>query len=285
MTSHPLSDEFQRLRPQLHRYCARMLGSSLDGEDIVQEALLRALQSPLPEPLDNPGGWLFRIAHNLALDALRRRARQDAGPVEDDMDTLPDPVDVQARRDATAASLPAFMQLPAAQRSAVILFDVLEYSAEEIAAMLETTVPSVKSALQRGRARLRALAVASAPMASLPEAETRLLRQYVALFNARDFDAVRDMLTADVRLDLVNRLQLQGHAVGQYYGRYGQAQGWKAVAGVAEGRPALLMQQPGGVEGSLDYVIVLECSGERIAGIRDFLFAQYAMDGMACRPL
>ena len=72
--SHPLSIiNFELLRPRLHRYCARMVGSVLDGEDIVQEALLRALESGVPDrPVQNPEGWLFRIAHNLALDFLRR---------------------------------------------------------------------------------------------------------------------------------------------------------------------------------------------------------------------
>ena len=68
--------DLDRLRPTLHRYCARMVGSALDGEDIVQEAMLRALEAALPDrPIENPEGWLFRIAHNLALDFLRRRAR------------------------------------------------------------------------------------------------------------------------------------------------------------------------------------------------------------------
>jgi RNA polymerase sigma-70 factor, ECF subfamily len=280
--TQPLSAiNLARLRPRLHRYCARMVGSALDGEDIVQEALLRALESGLPDrPIENPEGWLFRIAHNLALDFLRRRARRVDTQSEDDVEMIVHPVDEQARREAAAAALPTFMQMPASQRSVVILFDVLEYSAEEVGEILETTVPAVKSILQRGRGRLRALAshaTETGKRAPLPDAEQQLLRRYVDLFNSRDFDTLRTMLAADVRLDLVNQLQLQGPAVGQYFARYGQRQGWKAWPGVVEGRPAVLMQQDERSDGRPDYFVVLAWSGQRVSTIRDFFFARYAI--------
>lgn len=283
------SVDLDRLRPILHRYCARMVGSALDGEDIVQDALLRALEAAEPErPIDNPEGWLFRIAHNLALDVLRRRARLDGTQGDDDMDLIAHPVDEQARREATAASLPTFMQMPASQRSVVILFDVLDYSAQEVSEILDTSVAAVKSLLQRGRGRLRELTGPAAPAsahAPLSAAEQRLLRRYVELFNARDFDTLRTMLAADVKLDLVNRLQLQGPAVGQYYTRYGQTQGWHARPGVVEGRPAVLMQQQAGADARPDYFVVLGWSGDRVATIRDFLFAPYVAADAEQAPL
>lgn len=280
--SQPLSlIDVDRLRPRLHRYCTRMVGSALDGEDIVQEALLRALESGLPDrPIENPEGWLFRIAHNLALDFLRRRARRADTQSEDDVDLIVHPVDEQARREAAAATLPTFMRMPASQRSVVILFDVLEYSAEEVGEILGTTVPAVKSILQRGRSRLRALAshaTGTGKRAALPDAEQQLLRRYVELFNSRDFDALREMLAADVRLDLVNRVQLQGPAVGEYFGQYGLRQGWKAWPGVVEGRPAVLMQQHERSDGRPDYFVVLAWAGQRVSTIRDFFFARYAI--------
>jgi RNA polymerase sigma-70 factor (ECF subfamily) len=274
--------DLDRLRPALHRYCTRMVGSALDGEDLVQEALLRALESGSPgRPIENPEGWLFRIAHNLALDFLRRRARRAETHSEDDVELMVHPVDEQARREAAAATLPTFMQMPASQRSVVILFDVLEYSAEEIGEILRTTVPAVKSILQRGRSRLRWLAshatAGTGQRAPLPDAEQHLLRQYVDLFNSRDFDTLRMMLAADVRLDLVSRQPLQGPAVGQYFTQYGQRQGWKAWPGVVEGRPAALMQQHERADGRPDYFVVLAWSGQRIVTIRDFFFARYAI--------
>lgn len=275
------SIDFDRVRPRLHRYCARMVGSVLDGEDIVQEALLRALESGSPDRLiENPEGWLFRIAHNLALDFLRRRARRADTLSEEDVEMIVHPVDEQARREAAAASLPAFMQMPASQRSVVILFDVLEYSAEEVGEILGTTVSAVKSILQRGRSRLRALAgdsIEGRKRVPLPDAEQQLLRTYVDLFNSRDFDTLRTMLAADVRLDLVSRQQLQGPAVGRYFVRYGERQGWRAWPGVVEGRPAVLMQQDGRCDERPDYFVVLSWSEQRVSSIQDFFFARYAV--------
>lgn len=273
------SIDLDRLRPKLHRYCARMVGSALDGEDIVQDALLRALEAAPPDrPIDNPEGWLFRIAHNLALDLLRRRARASAIEGEDDVDFIVDPVDELARREAAAATLPTFMYMPASQRSVVILFDVLDYSAEDISVILGTTVPAVKSLLQRGRGCLRDLAgraVGANKRPPLSSAEQRLLQRYVDLFNARDFDTLRTMLAADVRLDLVNRLRLQGPAVGEYFARYGQNQGWRAWAGRVEGQSAVLIQQQESSDSRPDYFVLLGWSGERVSTIQDFLFARY----------
>src|SRR6202041_3801004 len=129
-------DQFDQLvgelRPKLHRYCARMTGSAVDGEDIVQDALIKALAAlPTLGVIVNPEGWLFRIAHNTALDFLRRRAR---GPVLQndealDMIAAPDSPD-QAHEGATM-NLRTFMRLPPLQRSAVILKDVLGHSLAE----------------------------------------------------------------------------------------------------------------------------------------------------------
>ena len=287
---HPLqSIDLDRLRPKLHRYCARMVGSALEGEDIVQDALLRALEAAPPDrPIENPEGWLFRIAHNLALDLLRRRARIGTHDGEDEVDSIADPDDQLARREAAAATLPTFMHVPASQRSVVILFDVLDYSAEETSTILGTTVPAVKSLLQRGRSRLRELARDAAGVDRLPplsSAERRLLQRYVDLFNARDFETLRAMLAADVRLDLVNRLELQGPAVGEYFARYGQTQGWRAWAGRVEGQPAILIQQQPRADERPDYFVLLDWSGERVSTIRDFLFARYVVADAECASL
>jgi RNA polymerase sigma-70 factor (ECF subfamily) len=93
------------------------------------------------------------------------------------------------------------------------------------------------------------------------------------------------MLAADVRLDLVNRLQRQGGAVGEYFGRYGQVEGWRAWPGVVEGRPAILMQNPARADARPDYFVLLSWSGDRVATIRDFLFARYALDDAAWAAL
>jgi RNA polymerase sigma factor (sigma-70 family) len=147
------------LRPRLHRYCARMTGSIIDGEDVVQDALIKAIEAfAQARPIANVEGWLFRIAHNAALDFLRKRARQQAMRSEEDLDMVGDPVSAVSERQAAAASLRTFMRLPAAQRSSVILMDVLGYSLDEVGGIIDTSVPAVKAHLHRGRERLRALA-------------------------------------------------------------------------------------------------------------------------------
>jgi RNA polymerase sigma-70 factor (ECF subfamily) len=110
-----------------------MTGSVVDGEDVVQEALVKALEALSAKPsIAHPEGWLFRIAHNAALDFLRRRARREASHSDQDPDMMIDPASGADHRQAAAASLRTFMRLPVAQRSSVILMDVLGYSLEEI---------------------------------------------------------------------------------------------------------------------------------------------------------
>jgi RNA polymerase sigma-70 factor (ECF subfamily) len=125
--------------------------------------------------------------------------------------------------------------------------------------------------------------LASEPDAVLPPAltasERARLLEYAARFNARDFGAVRDMLADDVRLDLVNRLQLQGRGeVAEYFHRYAQALDWRVVAGAVDGRPALLVFETRD-EGTPAYFILLDWRDDSVAGIRDFRFARYATDG------
>jgi RNA polymerase sigma-70 factor, ECF subfamily len=135
-----------------------MTGSVIDGEDVVQEALLKAFEAlPRTAPLTNPAGWLFRIASNAALDFLRRRARYQAAHANADVERIADPANLMHERQVTAASLRTFMHLPTTQRSTVILIDVLGYSLAEVHDIVGVSIPAVKSALQRGRARLREL--------------------------------------------------------------------------------------------------------------------------------
>ena len=209
--------EFERLlaelRPRLHRYCARMTGSVIDGEDVLQETLVKAIEAfPHTGPLANVEGWLFRIAHNAALDFLRRRARREGVQDGDEaLETIADPDSEIERRQAAAASLRTLMRLPVAQRSSVILMDVLGHSLEEISEVLESTVPAVKANLHRGRQRLVELAAEpdDRPPPVLAEADRQRLAAYVARFNARDFDALRAQLADDVKVEVVNRTRLE----------------------------------------------------------------------------
>jgi RNA polymerase sigma-70 factor (ECF subfamily) len=271
------------LRPNLHRYCARMTGSVLDGEDVVHEAIVKAIEAlPQTELIAHPEAWLFRIAHNAALDFLRHRARQDAAHADEDPDMIIDPVAVADDRQITAASLRTFMRLPVAQRSSVILMDVLGYSLDEIGSVMDVSIAAVKAALHRGRARLRELAQEpdDVPLLILGEPERSLLAAYVERFNARDFDAIRDMLADEVRLDLVAKLRKKGRGeVAPYFHNYARLEDWHLLPGLVDRRPAVLVRNPSDPTEKVGYFILLQWEGDRVANIRDFRFARYATEG------
>ena len=148
------------VRPQLLRYCARMTGSAVDGEDIVQEALAKVyFRLPQLGHVDNLRAWLFRVAHNKALDYLRRYDVRFGETLEGELpaQTEDSPLDAA---EVAEWGLSHFVRLTALQRSSVILKDVLSYRLEEISEILDVSVPSIKGALHRGRASLRRQAAA-----------------------------------------------------------------------------------------------------------------------------
>ena len=271
------------MRPKLHRYCARMVGSVIDGEDVLQDALIKAVESfASAGPIANPEGWLFRIAHNTALDFLRRRTRQEAMRSGEEVDMIADPADTVASRQLASASLRTFMRLPVAQRSSVILMDVLGCSLREVCEVMDFSLPAVKAALHRGRTQLRELADEpdDLPPPKLSEAERDRLGDYVAHFNARDFDAIRSMIADDVRLDLVNKARMNGKAeVSRYFGNYSKVGDWHLVPGLVERHPAILVFDPTEPDSGPKYFMLLRWSADKVAMIRDFRHAPYIIDG------
>jgi RNA polymerase sigma-70 factor, ECF subfamily len=271
------------LRPKLHRYCARMVGSAIDGEDVLQDALIKAVEAfASTGPVQNPQSWLFRIAHNTALDFLRRRNRQGAFQSMEEVDMMADELDEIARRQIAATGLRTFMRLPVAQRSSVILMDVLGCSLQEVCDVMDFSLPAVKAALHRGRTRLRELADEpdDAPRPTLSDAERARLAAYVAQFNARDFDAIRAMIADDVRLELVNRTRLNGKAeVSRYFGNYAKIDDWHLVPGMMDGQPAILVFDPNAQGAPPKYFVLLSWQGDKVATIRDFRHAPYVLDG------
>jgi len=265
------------LRPDLHRYCARMTGSLADGEDVVQDTLARAYYelSGLKE-LPALRSWLFQIAHNRALDFLRRYDRRMGEPldlVDESPDAHPDAESALAQEEAVRAAMSRFLDLPPAQRSCVILKDVLGHSLDEIAELLSFSVPAVKAALHRGRARLRELN-ASAPVPNLPRQPAPALARYAALFNARDWDAVRAMLADDVKLDVVARIRRSGKRAVEYLSRYDAHDDWYLVPAWLDGRQVIAVFRSSS-DARPGYFIELELTGERVVSIRDFRYVPY----------
>jgi RNA polymerase sigma-70 factor (ECF subfamily) len=256
------------IRPELHRYCARLTGSVIEGEDIVQEALARAFYT-LPLTAETPPlrRWLFRIAHNAAVDFLKSHGHKLT-------DVRPDLTDV-ANFDEAAdpflvrAALAQFLALPLTQRSAVILKDVLGHSLEETAETMGTTIMAVKSALVRGRARLRETQDEGAPLEASARAD---LDRYASLFNARDWEGLRALIGDDCRLDLVSKAARRGKEVGAYLGRYAKEDVTLRPVRL-EGRLALAAHVAGAPAPS--YFILLAFDGGRLVHIRDYRYVPY----------
>jgi RNA polymerase sigma-70 factor (ECF subfamily) len=232
-----------RRRASLHRYCTRMTGSVLDGEDIMQETLFEAYRKL--DLLDDPPalhGWLFRIAHNRCVDFIRKRtARQRAETdfVEDDI-VLP----VEPAGQATGRAIERLViHLPPKERACVLLKDVFDHSLEEIADLVDSTVGGVKAALKRGRAKLAALPLAPHRVVERdhdPEL-LKLLERYVELFNCRDWDGVRALTSADAQLRVSDcfRGRLSD---SPYFIEYERDQAiWKMVVGEMDGEIVLLV--------------------------------------------
>jgi RNA polymerase sigma factor (sigma-70 family) len=270
------------LRPELHRYCARLMGSVIEGEDVVQDTFARAFVA-LDELQEAPPlrAWLFRIAHNRALDLLRSRAIRAAEPIEAAHEVVdpesPDPVEVLMRREAVETAVSRFVELPTVQRSVVILKDVLGQSLEEIAAMLDLTVNAVKGHLARGRARLKAIN-AQAPAQPAPRPPSPAVVRYVALFNGRDWDGLRAMLADDVRLIQSTRPPRAGAAdVGMFFSFYSRYDPVRLAPAWLDGREVIAVyENPQAVKPS--YLMWLEWTDGRISFIRDYRYVRYVID-------
>jgi RNA polymerase sigma-70 factor, ECF subfamily len=194
---------------------------------------------------------------------------------------IADPTDAIWGRQVASMGLRTFMRLSVAQRSSVILADVLGCTLSEVCEIMDYSLPAVKAALHRGRNRLRELSgqADDMPRQEMSDADRDRLSAYVARFNARDFDAIRAMIADDVRLDLVSRTRMKGKAeVSRYFGNYAKVDDWHLVPGLVEGRPAILVFDHNEPGGRAKYFMLLGWSAEKVATIRDFRHAPYVID-------
>jgi RNA polymerase sigma factor (sigma-70 family) len=270
------------LRPELHRYCARLMGSVIDGEDVVQDTFTRAFAALDELEEDAPmRAWLFRIAHNRALDLLRGRAVRRTEPIEAASDVVdqasPDPVEMLMRQEAVKTAVSRFAELPTVQRSVVILKDVLDEQLTEIAALLDLTVDAVKGHLARGRGRLREINAQAATLADARPASAAVAR-YVTLFNQRDWEALRALLADDVKLvQSTYPLRAGAADVGMFFGIYSRSAPVRLAPAWLDGREVIAVyEDPQAVKPS--YLMWLEWRNGRISFIRDYKYVRYVID-------
>src|SRR5579872_691139 len=233
------------LRPALHRYCSRMTGSVMDGEDVVQEALFQAYRKL--ETFDEARHlkpWLFQIAHNRCIDFLRRReVREQAETAALEPDSVDPSEPVGAILDRAVEHL--VLALPPKERACVLLKDVFDYSLEEIAELVDSTVGGVKAALNRGRSKLGPLPDQQFRPSARPRASNAelslLLQLYVERFNRQDWDGLRELISADAQLRVADRFA-GSFATAGYLGVYSR---WKTplrlVVGNVDGEPVLII--------------------------------------------
>ena len=288
-------------RAALIGHCYRMLGSPVDAEDAVQETMMRAWQSrDRFEGRSSVRTWLYRIATNVCLDALSSRSRRArpieegaAGTVDDPLDARPrahwlepvpdalavpadaDPFEAAALRQSIRLAFVAALQhLPPRQRAALLLTDVLGWSAAEAAEGLGMTVAAVNSALQRARATLARRNVSDGH-APLSDVQSTLLERYVDAFHRYDVDALVALMREDATLSMPPyTLWLQGPAAirGWLLGRGIGCRGSRLLPTAACGLPAFGQYRPRPGGGYQPWSLtVLELSGDRIARWNAFL--------------
>ena len=258
------------------------MGSVIDGEDVVQDTFARAFAA-LDELEESAPmrAWLFRIAHNRALDLLRSRAIRAAEPIEaaDAVadPAIPDPVEVMMQREAIETAVSRFSELPTTQRSVVILKDVLDQSLDEIAAMLDLTVNAVKAHLARGRARLKIIN-AQVTAKPAPRPPSPVVARYVALFNQRDWDELRAMLAEDVRLvQSTYPLRAGAADVGMFFGIYSRSAPVRLAPAWLDGREVIAVYE-NTAEAKPSYLMWVEWTEGRISFIRDYKYVRYVID-------
>jgi RNA polymerase sigma-70 factor (ECF subfamily) len=266
-----------QLRPSLHRYCTRMTGSVMDGEDVVQEALFEAYRKLDQFDEGRPlSPWLFKIAHNRCIDFLRKRgvrveAETSAMTPDFTMPFVPPVLGIGRAVERLVISLPP------KERACVLLKDVFDYTLEEIAELLSSTVGGVKAALNRGRTKLAALPEPAHSRREPNPELSRLLHLYVDRFNQRDWDGVRALISADPQLRVVDRFAGPMERAPYFKNYERQLVPWRLSVAEVDGQLAIVALQEQGDEWRPASVARLDVIDQHIVRIVDYAHCAWVL--------
>jgi RNA polymerase sigma-70 factor (ECF subfamily) len=271
------------VRPRLHRFCSRMCGSLLDGEDLVQETLADAFYN-LPA-LKDPARfepWLFRIAYHKCIDFLRRERGRDADVSFDEEHDQPGDAngygEALADRPIDDALATLVLALPPKERASVLLKDVLDYPIAEVAGIVDSTVGGVKAALHRARAKLTTMKAAPG-VTEMDGEQRRLFEAYAEVFNRRDWEALKQLVRADARLEIVGAAQGIMSGLGATYSTNYTALKWewRLAPGIVDGVPVIVHWRRDGNTWRPHAAIRLWWRDGAVVRIRDYIHVDYLL--------
>lgn len=264
------------LRPSLHRYCARMTGSVMDGEDVVQETLFEAYRKLDKFDESRPlKPWLFRIAHNRCIDFLRSRGVRDEA---DAAAAVPEAVQPSDSVLVTGKAVEHLvLTLPPKERACLLLKDVFDYSLEEIAELVDSTVGGVKAALNRARTKLADSSPQEKPARRASPELRRVMQLYVERFNRHDWDGVRELLSADARLNVAERFAGKFSEAPYFFNYERWPVPWKLALGEVDGEPMVIILERGADTWTAHSAIRLNISGQRVERIVDYIHCPWVL--------